>query len=1358
MSVEDMLPTIDAIFDDPGAIDGRMHELAATIEEVTAAYTRQSDQLASAEMLAEELQEQLGALSAANSDLETLLAEKNNALANAESELAALRQAYETRNQEYDLLNGHLTVTEEKSANVEDAKAAQDERIRAIAERVAVLLSAHDDSVQAAPTPEITEKAVELASEEAGEETSAAVITDPIDVLNAEIDQLALLIQRKAEAVQVSGTELEALKEQLEATLAEKTLLETNVTDAQNRAAGYQIEIANRSAELDALNEQIAAFSAAGDADQGERQRFAAILAELAQQVDADIEIASSEEAAPADALVIEAEVGEATAEAATEPIESEDEIARTAAVIAAKIAVLKEQLNGSLVEKTLLETNVTDAQNRAAGYQIEIANRSAELDALNEQFDMLSAVSAAAQDERQRFTAILADLAAQVGVTTAEEPAVLVDAAVADAETPAQPGAENGEAEDGVARTAALIAANVTAKIDALQEQLDAALAEKALLETNAADVQNRTSEYALEIANRSAELNALNERIAALSTESELALTERQRLTDALTGIAQQVGAITGEPAPSHAGDESAVDAETAGEGLMRSATVALESDDGISRTTAGVAGLVALFNNTRDALDDAQNQVAALEEQLGALTAAKTDLEATMSEKENVVHDLETAVAELQEKLTTKSAEFDALTQQVADLETQLAESAQSRSDMEAQLAAAQEAKGALEAQLETLNSELTSAQQRLGELDQSIRDLSAIFESDAADVDTVDTEIAGSRVGDVVPLAAAGGAATLAVAARRKNAALQQAQAEAETLRQQLAETEQLKAELEVHKAELETSKAVLEASKDDLETQLSTAQETLQSLQAQVESDAQVKAELEAQIETLNGELATTRQQLDELDQGLNALSAALEQEDDTADETAGQRLALVGVAAGGTAAVVAAARQKKAALRAAQAEAETLRQQLAETEQANAKLEQSKSELEQSRDELQAQLASAGQEQQAMQAQLSELQQAKVDLESQIETQNAELLALQRQTDALDTTLNEFSAAIDSGDEESVERAAQRLATPGIAAAGSAAVITATRRRNARIKQTEAEMAEIRSQFQTLIDSKADLSASIASQTAEIERLNGELAAVADTRAALEAQLADRSDEVTDLHARFDALQAQLAQTTEEVQSTRTELQLRGAELEQVQTQFAATTAWQQRAPAVVELGQSLALMADAKLSAANSAVAVRALPQMVSAPQDLTEIKGIGRVFEQRLYEAGVGTFWELATMGDDDLKQVLHLNELQLLHMDLDAIRADARRLAEESGTVGQIWDGEAPDDFEPIDGIGKIFEQRLYDAGIRKYSDLTAKTAGELAEIVKPKPPAQPDFEGWIAQARQLMEEAEGEAPAL
>lgn len=181
-----------------------------------------------------------------------------------------------------------------------------------------------------------------------------------------------------------------------------------------------------------------------------------------------------------------------------------------------------------------------------------------------------------------------------------------------------------------------------------------------------------------------------------------------------------------------------------------------------------------------------------------------------------------------------------------------------------------------------------------------------------------------------------------------------------------------------------------------------------------------------------------------------------------------------------------------------------------------------------------------------------------------------------------------------------------------------------------------------------------------------------------------------------------------------------------------------------ATTSSVQREPGVQP---RLAALPSLKAKAVNAAVAAQVEPRIVTAPQDLTAIRGIGPVFEQRLYRAGIGTYWEVAALDDDTLRTILALSELQRMQVDLAAIRADARRLAEGQGATGLIWQGQPPDDFEPIVGIGPAFEQRLYEAGIYTYAALAASTPDQLAQIIKAPKPAQPDYASWIAQAQQL-----------
>ncbi len=131
-----------------------------------------------------------------------------------------------------------------------------------------------------------------------------------------------------------------------------------------------------------------------------------------------------------------------------------------------------------------------------------------------------------------------------------------------------------------------------------------------------------------------------------------------------------------------------------------------------------------------------------------------------------------------------------------------------------------------------------------------------------------------------------------------------------------------------------------------------------------------------------------------------------------------------------------------------------------------------------------------------------------------------------------------------------------------------------------------------------------------------------------------------------------------------------------------------------------------------------------------------------------MGSAFEQRLYEAGIGTYWEVGNLPDEELQRFLAADQEHRPNLDFAAIRKDALRLAEATNTVGLLWDGETPDDFEPIHGIGKVFEQRLYDAGIRTYRALANTTPEQLAEFCKARPPQRPDYASWIRQAQALL----------
>ncbi len=142
----------------------------------------------------------------------------------------------------------------------------------------------------------------------------------------------------------------------------------------------------------------------------------------------------------------------------------------------------------------------------------------------------------------------------------------------------------------------------------------------------------------------------------------------------------------------------------------------------------------------------------------------------------------------------------------------------------------------------------------------------------------------------------------------------------------------------------------------------------------------------------------------------------------------------------------------------------------------------------------------------------------------------------------------------------------------------------------------------------------------------------------------------------------------------------------------------------------------------------------------------ITECPQKLARIKGIGRVYEEKLYQAGIGSFWQVVEAGNELLAQIFDLKDFQAV--DLDAIRQYAMEWAEKTNTKGWRWNGRRPDDLENLPGIGKTYEGRLYDAGVCTWAALAALSPEELAAILKAPEWNQPDYAAWIAYAKAQL----------
>ena len=195
-------------------------------------------------------------------------------------------------------------------------------------------------------------------------------------------------------------------------------------------------------------------------------------------------------------------------------------------------------------------------------------------------------------------------------------------------------------------------------------------------------------------------------------------------------------------------------------------------------------------------------------------------------------------------------------------------------------------------------------------------------------------------------------------------------------------------------------------------------------------------------------------------------------------------------------------------------------------------------------------------------------------------------------------------------------------------------------------------------------------------------------------------------------------------------------------------QLTEVRQQLEATRA---AASQPVDIRQHIQGRKEALIRAATEAG--RAV-HYTECPQALSATKGIGGTFEKRLYEAGVGTFWELANLADEDFRLILALDDRLPMRANFQTIREDARRLAVETDSVDRFWQGPMPDDFEPLEGIGETFKRRLYAAGICTFEALANATIEQLTAICPPSRLRTPNYADWIAQARILAQQKRAE----
>jgi predicted flap endonuclease-1-like 5' DNA nuclease len=145
--------------------------------------------------------------------------------------------------------------------------------------------------------------------------------------------------------------------------------------------------------------------------------------------------------------------------------------------------------------------------------------------------------------------------------------------------------------------------------------------------------------------------------------------------------------------------------------------------------------------------------------------------------------------------------------------------------------------------------------------------------------------------------------------------------------------------------------------------------------------------------------------------------------------------------------------------------------------------------------------------------------------------------------------------------------------------------------------------------------------------------------------------------------------------------------------------------------------------------------------------------PDDLSKIKGIGDVYKQRLYRAGIYTWKQIAESDVEALRRATSAYPSS----NVDEWLVQAQKLMEKTGRTDAVYNGPPPDDLTKILGIGPVSAAGLYRAGICTYEQLASTPIADLAALFPIAVAGdQPDFAQWVARAAILADEKHRDQP--
>ncbi len=830
------------------------------------------------------------------------------------------------------------------------------------------------------------------------------------------------------------------------------------------------------------------------------------------------------------------------------------------------------------------------------------------------------------------------------------------------------------------------------TVTIAQLQDELRAATTDRPAFEVELRQCHAELDELRAQLAKALAEADELRARIAAEETEREIAALRAQFA--AKTTEEDAAGFQATLTAPPKVETEVIVDeAEVQGE-LIAPAEPAAVAE---VAPAAGAAAQIATAElEARTAA--LQNEILSLRDGLATLAFAGAELVAMYEKRTKEYEDRLTHLQVQSSQILSETIEQQGITPaQTMGLVAGGAAPAEATQQGEPTLE--------LQSQLDALKAELDAVFANKAELETQLQartteleELQKKYDALCADLDT---EIA-------------------------KKAELT-AQIDAET-----AELGDLRARLSTIEADLDALLGPIELPEGEPAPDLAAK---LGLLKARFADLDQTKASLAAQIDAETAELGDLRARLSTIEADLDAwLRTQLEVPEGEIPADLQSKLVLFKSSTYGL----------KQAREGAEARLQESNTRLARLNEQLAKLQtdleastQVKAELEARLQEKDAEFAKLNDQLAVVQSELDAANQAKANLVAQIDSISTAKADLEARLDELNKRLKQLEAEQEDGRRPAAPSAAKiAVGTAALGMVATGAEGEAQTDLTAQLEAKDAAIAELNARLEATKNA-------LQAREVEFSELQTKLEALTTTNNELTARLAEQPATEADGESELVELRAQLAELQDQLNAVIAERDALKVTMEARATAPVAETASDERLTLIREY------VKQTKEVAMRAAVEAGSEVRPSECPQDLAMTKGIGSVFEQRLYAAGIGTFWELANLTDDDFKRILELDDRQLLRVDFEAIRTDARRLAVETNSVGRVWQGAEPDDFEPLEGIGSVYERRLYEAGICTYEALANTPIERLMEICPPTKLRKPNYADWIAQARILAQ---------